>query len=102
MLDRLTVRGFKSLHDVSVELPRLAVLFGPNAAGKSNLLDAIEALSWLGVARTLSDVLDPPAPVRGHAFEAFTFPAGGLPSSAWTPCCTCGARASPPTRGRSR
>ena len=80
MLDRLTVRGFKSLRDVSVELPRLAVLFGPNAAGKSNLLDAIEALSWLGVARTLSDVLDPPAPVRGHAFEAFAFPAGGLPA----------------------
>ena len=79
MLDRLTVRGFKSLRDVSVELPRLAVLFGPNAAGKSNLLDAIEALSWLGVARTLSDVLDPPAPVRGHAFEAFAFLAGGLP-----------------------
>lgn len=79
MLDRLTVRGFKSLRDVSVELPRLAVLFGPNAAGKSNLLDAIEALSWLGVARTLSDMLDPPAPVRGHAFEAFAFLAGGLP-----------------------
>lgn len=80
MLDRLTVRGFKSLRDVSVELPRLTVLFGPNAAGKSNLLDAIEALSRLGVERTLSDVLDPPTPVRGHAFEAFAFPAGGLPA----------------------
>jgi len=79
MLTKLTVRNFKSLVDVTVEFPRLAVLFGPNAAGKSNLLDAIAALSGIGNARTLSDVLDRPLPVRGHAFEAFSFPAGGLP-----------------------
>ena len=35
MLKKLTVRDFKSLRYVTVELPRLAVLFGPNAAGKS-------------------------------------------------------------------
>lgn len=80
MLKKLTVRNFKSLEDVSVEFPKLAVLFGPNAAGKSNLLDAIAALSWIGTARTLSDVLDQPVPVRGHAFEAFSFPTGGLPA----------------------
>lgn len=80
MLKKLTVRNFKSLVDVSVEFPRLAVLFGPNAAGKSNLLDAIAALSWIGNVRTLSDVLDRPLPVRGHAFEAFSYPAGGLPA----------------------
>ncbi len=79
MLNRLTVRNFKSLVDVTVEFPRVAVLFGPNAAGKSNLLDAVAALSWIGNARTLSDVLDEPLPVRGHAFEAFAFPVGGLP-----------------------
>ena len=38
MLIRLTVSGFKSLVDVEVDFPRLTVLFGPNAAGKSNLL----------------------------------------------------------------
>ena len=80
MLDRLTVRNFKSLADVTVEFPRFAVLFGPNAAGKSNLLDAVAALSWIGNARTLSDALAPPLPVRGHAVEAFSFPAGGLPA----------------------
>ena len=80
MLTKLTVRNFKSLVDVTVEFPRLTVLFGPNAAGKSNLLDAIAALSGIGNARTLSDVLDRPLPVRGYAFEAFSFPVGGLPA----------------------
>lgn len=78
MLNRLTVRGFKSLRDVTVELPRLAVLFGPNAVGKSNLVDAVHALSWIGNARTLFDALGGPLPVRGHAFEAFSMAPDGL------------------------
>ena len=73
MLTRLTVRNFKSLREVTVELPRLAVLFGPNAVGKSNLLDAIQALSWMGTSRTLFDALGGPLPVRGYLFEAFSF-----------------------------
>ena len=46
MLKSLTVRDFKSLSDVTVAFPRMAVLFGPNAAGKSNLLDAIHYLCF--------------------------------------------------------
>lgn len=76
MLRRLHVKGFKSLADVRLELPRLTVLFGPNAAGKSNLLDAVQALSRIGTLRTLSDALA--EPIRGHPLEAFSFPAGGL------------------------
>lgn len=79
MLTRLTVRNFKSLREVTVELPRLAVLFGPNAVGKSNLLDAIQALSWMGTSRTLFDALGGPLPVRGYLFEAFSFAPDGLP-----------------------
>jgi predicted ATPase len=37
MLRRLVVRGFKSLRHVEVSFPRMAVLFGPNAAGKISL-----------------------------------------------------------------
>lgn len=76
MLKNLTVRGFKSLKDVKVEFPRMAVLFGPNAAGKSNLLDAIQALSRIGTQRTLADALN--EPIRGYPIEAFSFPSGGL------------------------
>ncbi len=76
MLKRLKVEGFKSLADVTMDFPRFAVLFGPNAAGKSNLLDAIQALSRIGTERTLADALA--EPIRGHPIEAFTFPADGL------------------------
>ena len=81
MLERLTVRGFKSLREVTIEPGRhLTVLFGPNAAGKSNLLEAINFLAAMPGARTIHDALDGPLPIRGHPFEAFTFPPGGLPA----------------------
>lgn len=76
MLKCLRLTGFKSLADVSLDFPRLTVLFGPNAAGKSNILDAIQALSRIGTSRTLSDALS--EPIRGYPTEAFAFPAGGL------------------------
>lgn len=76
MLSQLKIRGFKSLQDVEIILPRMAVLFGPNAAGKSNLLDAIQALSRIGTLRTLSDALA--EPIRGHPIEFFGFPSDGL------------------------
>ena len=78
MLSRIRVAGFKSLTDVRVELPRLAVLIGPNAAGKSNLLDAFQVLARIGTERTLADVFD--GPIRGFPIEAFALPSGGLPA----------------------
>ena len=79
MLERLTVRGFKSLREVTVEPGRhLTVLFGANAAGKSNLVEAMAALANLASTPTLHDSLEGPFPVRGQAFEAFTLPPGGL------------------------
>lgn len=77
MLNQVVARGFKSLASVGVTLPNLAVLFGPNTAGKSNFLDAIQALSRIGTSRTLSDALS--EPIRGHAIESFAFPENGLP-----------------------
>jgi len=78
MLEKFSIHGFKSLVKVDgLKLPRLAVLFGPNAAGKSNFLDAVQALSRIGTSRTLSEALQ--EPIRGYAIEAFSFPAEGLP-----------------------
>ena len=76
MLKRLRVSGFKSLRDVEVVFPPLAVLFGPNAAGKSNLLDAIQTLSRIGTSPISEALTDSN---RGYPIEAFSFPSGGLP-----------------------
>lgn len=76
MLKRLRVQGFKSLADVEVEFSALTALFGPNAAGKSNLLDALLVLSRMTTERTLADALS--GPVRGHPTELFQLPPDGL------------------------
>lgn len=48
VIRRLAVTGYKSLGQVELrDLKRLVVLYGPNAAGKSNLLDALDLLGYL-------------------------------------------------------
>ena len=76
VLKRIRVRGYKSLDDVEVTLPPLAVLFGPNAAGKSNFLDALQLLSKLATSRTLKEAFEPP--YRGKPLESFTIGSDGL------------------------
>ncbi|MFB6265311.1 MAG: AAA family ATPase [Bradymonadaceae bacterium] len=43
MLERLEVQNFRCLRDVSLELEPLTILVGPNASGKSTLLDALDS-----------------------------------------------------------
>ena len=76
MLKRIHIRGYKSLEDVEVSLSQLVVLFGPNAAGKSNLLDALQLLSNLGTSRTIKEAFDPP--YRGKPLESFTIGQKGI------------------------
>ena len=75
MLTRVRIKGYKSFHDVEVRLSPLAVMFGPNAAGKSNLLDALQLLARLGTSRTVKEAFDPPC--RGKPLESFTIGEGG-------------------------
>jgi predicted ATPase len=78
MINAISISGFKSFVDIdNLELPKLAILFGPNTAGKSNFLDAIQALSRVGTSRTIADALQDP--IRGYPVETFAFPPGGLP-----------------------
>ena len=76
MLKRIHIQGYKSLENVEVSLSQLVVLFGPNAAGKSNLLDALQLLSKLGTSRTLKEAFDPP--YRGKPLESFTIGPKGI------------------------
>lgn len=47
MINRIRIRNFKSLQDVSVELNQFNVLIGQNGAGKSSFLQALQVLAWL-------------------------------------------------------
>jgi predicted ATPase len=77
MLEQISIKGFKSLKNLeNLRLPRLAVLFGPNAAGKSNFLDALMLLSRTAKSPTLFEAFQ--EPIRGYPVEQFSFPSGGL------------------------
>ena len=76
MLKRVKIQGYKSLHDIGVTLENLSVLFGPNAAGKSNFLDALQLLSRIAGSRTLKEAFDPPC--RGKPLECFSVGPEGL------------------------
>jgi len=76
MLNRIRIQGYKSLRDIDVELKPLSVLFGPNAAGKSNFLDVLQLLSRVVSCHTLKDAFEPP--YRGKPLESFSFHEKGL------------------------
>ncbi|WP_020493968.1 AAA family ATPase [Verrucomicrobium sp. 3C] len=61
MLNRIKILDYKSLRNVEVRLQPLSVLFGPNAAGKSNFLDALQLLSKTASSRTLKEAFEPPS-----------------------------------------
>jgi len=48
MFDYIKIEGFRSFKSVELEMPRLAVLIGPNGGGKSNLIDLLMLLSEAG------------------------------------------------------
>ncbi len=76
MLTRIHVKGYKSLWDVEFSPRPLSVLLGPNAAGKSNLLDALQLLSRMAICSTLTEAFAPP--YRGKPLESFTFDSEGI------------------------
>ena len=45
MIKKIRIENYKSLKDVEIELSKFNVLIGPNAGGKSNLMDSLAFLS---------------------------------------------------------
>jgi len=76
MIRRIHIQRYKSLKDVELRLEPLSVLFGPNAAGKSNFIDALQLLARTAGSRNLKEAFDPP--YRGKAIESFWFDKSGL------------------------
>lgn len=46
-LDRIQVKGFKSIRELDLELGNLNVLIGANGSGKSNLIQVFEMLNYI-------------------------------------------------------
>jgi predicted ATPase len=76
MLTRIRINGYKSLKQLDLKLADLSVLFGPNAAGKSNFLDCLQLFSKLATEKTLKEAFAPP--YRGKPLESFTFGKKGI------------------------
>ena len=75
MIRRIRIQGYKSLRDVDVELQPLTVVLGPNAAGKSNLFDALGLLSRIATCDNIKEAFKLH---RGYPVEAFYLPEGGV------------------------
>lgn len=76
MLKRVKIQGYKSLVDMEVKLQPLSVLFGSNASGKSNFLDALQLLSRIATGANLRSAFEILS--RGKPLESFTFGSGGI------------------------
>ena len=74
MIKRIKITGYKSFKDFSIKLRPLSVLFGPNASGKSNLLDAIYLISRAATCKNLKDAFEGH---RGLPLESFYYGDGG-------------------------
>lgn len=77
MIRKFSVKNYKSLKDVDVILPNLVVVFGPNAAGKSNLFDALNLFSRLVTKKNLKEAFEGH---RGVPLEAVHYSTGGIAS----------------------
>ena len=77
MIRRMKIINYKSLKNAEVTLQNLVVIFGPNAAGKSNLFDALNLLSRLVTRKNLKEAFEGH---RGVPLEAVHYSHGGIAS----------------------
>ncbi|WP_437931091.1 AAA family ATPase [Sorangium sp. So ce291] len=58
MLQKVRIRGFKTIVDVTLELGKFNVFIGPNGAGKTNLLEGIALLGAAAQGQVEPDALN--------------------------------------------
>ncbi len=75
MLKRIAITNYKSFRRLDLQLGPLAVLMGPNAAGKSNFLDAIKLVSRLATGHDLNEAFEDH---RGLPLESIWYGEGGF------------------------
>lgn len=77
MLKRIKISGYKSFQNLELRLEPLSVIFGPNASGKSNLLDALYLLSRMVSCRNFKEAFEGH---RGLPLESFFYAGEGYES----------------------
>jgi energy-coupling factor transporter ATP-binding protein EcfA2 len=70
VIQRIEIKGFKSLADVRLRLGNFNLFIGTNASGKSNLFDALRVLQGIGYGFTIDEILNgKPKSASSEAWE---------------------------------
>jgi len=77
MLKRLKIENYKSFKSIEIRFKDINVIMGPNAAGKSNLLDAIYLISKIVTSRNINEAFKGH---RGVPLESFYYGEEGFES----------------------
>jgi len=71
VIKKITIKGFKSFQEVSLELGRLNIFIGTNASGKSNFFDALRVLQGIGYGFTIDEIFNgKPRTATSEVWEA--------------------------------
>lgn len=70
MIKRIKIEGYKSFSQLNLEVKPLTVIFGPNASGKSNFLDALFLISRMATQKNLNEAF---VGHRGFPLESFYY-----------------------------